>query len=240
MSDKPKVSKLSFKGDKPKKKKKRDRDDAGDDDDEEALAQAAAVSNDPLPGEGKLTSSGVVVMGHDTNFAEQIAVGDSLLVTVSDRFRNTHDDEMRVVNMVLGRSSLNLSAPFSCDLTAPTSFMVLKKAPDIEALKAARAAEKKRLKKLEEESSVVTCARVHCRLSFVLARLFSLADVAVLAFASLAHVHRQGAKGGQRAVEDVDAGDREGRVGHEQRGYACAARQGEARSALLERPDGVR
>ena len=88
MSDKPKVSKLSFKGDKPKKKKKRDREDAGDDDDEEALAQAA-VSNDPLPGEGKLTSSGVVVMGHDTNFAEQIAVGDSLLVTVSDRF-NTH------------------------------------------------------------------------------------------------------------------------------------------------------
>jgi hypothetical protein len=174
MSDKPKVSKLSFKGDKPKKKKKRDRDDAGDDDDEEALAQAAAVSNDPLPGEGKLTSSGVVVMGHDTNFAEQIAVGDSLLVTVSDRFRNTHDDEMRVVNMVLGRSSLNLSAPFSCDLTAPTSFMVLKKAPDIEALKAARAAEKKRLKKLEEESSVVTCARVHCRLSFALARLFIL------------------------------------------------------------------
>ena len=65
--------------------------------------------------------------------------GDSILVTISDRFRNTQTDESRVVNMVLGKSSLNLEAPFSCDVTSPTSFMVLKRAPDIAALQAARA-----------------------------------------------------------------------------------------------------
>jgi hypothetical protein len=137
------VGKLSFKGDKPKKKK-REREapeEANDDEDLEALAQE---SNEPLPGEGKLTSSGVVVMGHDSNFTAQLAVGDSLLVTVSDKFRNTQEEETRVVNMVLGRTSLNLEAPFSCDLTAPTAFLVLKRAPDIEALKAARSAAARR------------------------------------------------------------------------------------------------
>lgn len=145
--------KLSFKGDKEKKKKKREREPVEDDDDDLPLP----TSTEPFAGDGKLTTSGVVVMGHeDSNFAGQLAVGDSILVTVSDRFRNTQDDETRVVNMVLGKTSLNLEAPFSCDVTAPTSFMVLKKAPDLEALKAARAAEKRRMKQLEEEGASVT------------------------------------------------------------------------------------
>jgi hypothetical protein len=152
--------KLKLKGDKPKKKKKREReDDAGDDDDNDDLASLQAqgqLQNDPVPGEGKLTTSGVVVMGADTNFASELAVGDSLLVTISDRFRNVQSDESRIVNMVLGKSSLNLEAPFSCDVTSPTSFMVLKKAPDLEALRAARAEEKRRRKKAEEDSSTVT------------------------------------------------------------------------------------
>lgn len=151
--------KLSFKGDKPKKKKKREREDegdGGDDDDLLALQAAGAISADPVAGEGKLTTSGVVVMGVGTNFASELAVGDSLLVTISDRFRNVQSDETRIVNMVLGKTSLNLEAPFSCDVTAPTSFMFVKKAPDIEALRAARAEERKRIKKAEKESSSVT------------------------------------------------------------------------------------
>ena len=145
--------KLKFLGDKPKKKKKRNREELDDDDDDLPLP----TSVDPFAGDGKITTSGVVVMGHDgSNFAGQLAVGDSILVCVSDRFRNTQDDETRLVNMVLGKTSLNLEAPFSCDVTSPTSFMVLKKAPDMEALKAARAAERRRLKQLEEESSTVT------------------------------------------------------------------------------------
>ena len=146
--------KLSFKGDKPKKKKREREEQPGDEDDD---LSALPVTVDPFPGDGKLTTSGVVVMGHEgSNFAAQLAVGDSVLVTVSDRFRNVQEDETRVVNMVLGKSSLNLEAPFSCDVTAPTSFMILKKAPDIEALKAARAAERKRLQKLEAEGASMT------------------------------------------------------------------------------------
>lgn len=155
--------KLSFKGDKSKKKKKREREEdhgagSGGEDDEDLLALQAqgAASTDPVAGEGKLTTSGVVVMGLDTNFSKELSVGDSILVTVSDRFRNIQSDESRVVNMVLGRTSLNLEAPFSCDVTRPTSFMVMKKAPDIESLRRARAEEKKRQKQMEEESSTLT------------------------------------------------------------------------------------
>ena len=149
--------KLKLKGDKPKKKKRpRAEEGAADDDDDLALPEDAGGTLAPLPGEGQLTTSGVVVMGHGTSFSTQLAIGDALLVSVSDKFRNTQEDETRVVNMVLGKTSLNLEAPFTCDVTAPTSYMVLKRAPDLEALKAARAAERRRLKQLEEESSSVT------------------------------------------------------------------------------------
>ena len=53
-------------------------------------------------------------------------------------------------------ASLNLVAPFSCDVTSPTSFLILKRAPDIEALKAAKQAERKKQRQLEEEESTVT------------------------------------------------------------------------------------
>ena len=152
--------KLRLKGDKPKKRKKREREEDNCDDDDDAdlvaLQEQGALQNDPVAGRGKLTTSGVVVMGVDTDFSSELTVGDSLLVTISDRFRNVQSDEVRVVNMVLGKSSLNLEAPFSCDVTNPTSFMLLKKAPNLEALRAARAEEKRRQKKAEEESSMVT------------------------------------------------------------------------------------
>ena len=153
---------LKLKGDKPKKSSKKrlerdPRDDDGDDDEDLALqAAVSAAAAGPAPGKGRLTTSGVVVMGVDTDFSAEIKVGDSLLVTVSDRFRNMTTDESRVVNMVLGRSSLNIEAPFSCDVTSPTAFLVQKRAPDVEALKAARREERKRQRQAEEEESMVT------------------------------------------------------------------------------------
>jgi len=150
MSFKP--GKLNFKGDKPKKSKKRK--EQHDDDDDDIVVPDH--SSDPIPGEGKLTTSGVVVMGTETDFKGAVEPGDQLLVTISDRFRNTETVEQRVVNMVLGKTSLNLVAPFSCDVTSPTSFLILKRAPDIEALKAAKQAERKKQRQLEEEESTVT------------------------------------------------------------------------------------
>jgi len=108
-----------------KKKKKKRRHEAGEgaSDDEVAIPE---WNQDPLPGTGELTSSGVVVMGLDTAFDKELAVGDTLLVTVADRYRNTTSDESRVINMVLGKGSLNLEQPFSCDVSTAASFMFIK------------------------------------------------------------------------------------------------------------------
>jgi hypothetical protein len=124
--------KLSLKGvdggvEKKKKKKKRkdkDRGDAAAASDEEL--EMPEWSEDSMPGTGELTTSGVVVMGVGTAFDKELAVGDSLLVTVVDKYRNITSDESRVVNMVLGKGSLNLQQPFTCDISTPSSFMVLK------------------------------------------------------------------------------------------------------------------
>ena len=42
-----------------------------------------------------------------------------------------------------------MEAPFSCDLTSPTAFMLVKRKPDIEALKAARREEKRKSEMLQ-------------------------------------------------------------------------------------------
>jgi len=145
--------KLKLKGDveKPKKRKKHQEED----EDDEPI-EVPEYSSDPVVGTGKLTSSGVVIMGSGTDFSKELEIGDTLLVTVVDRFRNTQTDESRVVNMVLGKASLNIEAPFSCDLRTPTSFMFVKRKPDVEALKAARREAKRRSKALEADSNMVT------------------------------------------------------------------------------------
>lgn len=151
---------MRFKGENLKKKKKRDREPIGGPDNEEDAdlleLVGGAASSTPMAGEGQLTTSGVVVMGVGTNFSGELAVGDAILVTVFDRYRDLQSDEQRIVNMVLGKTSLNLEAPFSCDVTTPASFMYAKRKPDVDALRAARAEEKKRAKKLEAEASQVT------------------------------------------------------------------------------------
>ena len=171
---------------KKKKKKKRDHPADGAAGGSDSELEVPEWSDTPLPGTGELTSSGVVVMGHGTAFDRELSVGDSLLVTVTDRYRNTTVDESRVVNMVLGKGSLNLTQPFSCDVSAPISFMFvrcappllpsprstpptadrrpltgppyppLRKAPDMEALRAERDAKKARAARADQASKEVT------------------------------------------------------------------------------------
>ena len=154
------IMSLRFKGDPPKKKKRKERPDGGKADaaadEEEEEAQIADYSSDPAAGTGALMSSGVVVMGLDTDFVKELEVGDTLLVTVNDRFRNTSTDEARVVNMVLGKTSLNVNAPFSCDITSAAPFMFVKKQPDLEKLRAAKREKKRKEKERVEESRQVS------------------------------------------------------------------------------------
>ena len=153
---------LRFKGEAPKKKRKeRSMMPSGEDDEEADLAAAEAeYSADPISATGAITSSGVVVSGMDTEFSKELEVGDTILATVSDRFRQTTSDEARVVNMVLGKHSLGVNAPFSCDLTSATPFMVVKKKPDLEVLRAARRAKQKSAKEAVEGTKTVTYKKV--------------------------------------------------------------------------------
>jgi hypothetical protein len=70
-------------------------------------------------GKGKITTSGTVVMGFDTVFEKQLAVGDALLVVIPGQ---DDEEEMRVITMRLSNTSLNLSSAFSKNLTTPTVF----------------------------------------------------------------------------------------------------------------------
>jgi len=147
--------KLKLKGDKKVSKgKKRAAPEHGEGDDDDI--DVPSYSAEPIPGTGKLATSGVVVMGVETEFSKEISIGDTLLATVVDRYRNIEAQETRVVNMVLGKSSLNLESPFSCDITSPVVFLVIKKAPDITALRQARADERKRSKAAAEAMKEVT------------------------------------------------------------------------------------
>ena len=149
---------LRFKGDAPKKKRKERPMPTGDggDEDDAVAAAVAEYSADPISATGAIMSSGVVVSGLDTDFSKELEVGDTLLVTVNDRFRNTTSDEARVVNMVLGKTSLNLNAPFTCDLTSAAPFMVVKKKPDLEALRASSREKQKRAKEAADETKTVS------------------------------------------------------------------------------------
>ena len=157
-----KAMSLRFKGEAPKKKRKeRSMMPSGEDDEEADLAAAEAeYSADPISATGAITSSGVVVSGMDTEFSKELEVGDTILATVSDRFRQTTSDEARVINMVLGKHSLGVNAPFSCDLTSATPFMVVKKKPDLEVLRAARRAKQKSAKEAVEGTKTVTYKKV--------------------------------------------------------------------------------
>lgn len=95
-------------------------------------------ANDEVPqtrviledGDGLVQSSSTVLMGTDTRFRSQLAIGDVILVTVVDHYEETTAEEEREVRMVVGDTSCNLSAPFSCDVTDPTPFRVRKVVTD--------------------------------------------------------------------------------------------------------------
>ena len=149
--------KLHFKGVTKKSRKKKMRE-AEQPPSTATSSQLSAPSRslDPFGGTGKIKTSGVVVMGDDTDFASEIKVGDSIVASVVDRFRNTETSEERRVNMVLGKTSINIEAPFSCDLVQLTSFFVQPKPPDAEQI---RAAEEEKRRQSEEDklsSSILT------------------------------------------------------------------------------------
>ncbi len=81
-------------------------------------------------GQGKLTSSGTVLMGIDTKFNSCINVGDAIIVhipTNSENDDNETREEMRIITIRLSDTSASISSSFSLDLKIPTSFQYISK-----------------------------------------------------------------------------------------------------------------
>jgi hypothetical protein len=95
-----------------------------------AVAGAAPPALQIKTGSGKITSSGTVVTGHETRFLKEIHAGDAILVQVTSSSSNKNqqkEEEMRVVTMRLSDISLNLSSPFTQNLSTPVSFQYINK-----------------------------------------------------------------------------------------------------------------
>ena len=88
-----------------------------------------------LPGTGRITTSGrlieqvatslpkyftlgITVQGYETNFTEQLAPGDAIIVF----HPTTLQDETKIVRMVLSATSIGISSSFSTDLISTTAF----------------------------------------------------------------------------------------------------------------------
>ena len=100
-------------------------------------------------GTGRLSSSGTAVMGHETKFMDELAVGDALVIT----HPSTLVDETRIVKMVLSNVSISISSPFSTDLVTTCTFRYIS-APKVEESDDAKRAAEKRMKMTREDTAV--------------------------------------------------------------------------------------
>jgi len=72
-------------------------------------------------GQGRITTSGTVLTGHDTKLRSILRSGDAIIVVLNGQ------EEMRVVTMVLSDISGAISSPFSSDLKLPTRYRFVRK-----------------------------------------------------------------------------------------------------------------
>mmetsp|Transcript_11163 Transcript_11163/g.20901 ORF Transcript_11163/g.20901 Transcript_11163/m.20901 type:complete len:250 (-) Transcript_11163:821-1570(-) len=82
-------------------------------------------------GEGRITSSGTVLYGHETRFTSDFNAGDAILVNVPLEEDGTMREEMRVITMRLSDISASISSAFTNDLKTPTTFQFIRKPRDV-------------------------------------------------------------------------------------------------------------
>ena len=102
-------------------------------------------------GEGKITSSGTVLMGIDTKFNTCLNAGDAIIAKIpaSKEQGSSSNEEMRVVTMRLSDTSASISSSFSQDLKHPTSFQYITKPKNLQ-----KEREEKEKKKRMTESEI--------------------------------------------------------------------------------------
>ena len=103
------------KKDKKKKKDKRSRTGKTKGDEDDALLLDRHV------GMGRIVTSGTTVTGHGTSFNTQFSAGDAIgvLHPVSEK------EELKLVQFVLGKTSISISSPFSTDISDGIEFFYL-------------------------------------------------------------------------------------------------------------------
>lgn len=102
---------------KKKHKKEKERAAAAGVQDGNAMLAAQPTT---VPGSGSVLTSGTSVMGKGTKFSEEVHAGDTITVTNE----STLVEETRRVTMVLGPTSMALSAPFASDVVTHSDFVV--------------------------------------------------------------------------------------------------------------------
>lgn len=99
-------------------------------------------------GSGRITSSGQVVTGYETEFLQELRVNDALIIT----HPSTLMEETRIVKMIVSNKGLSLSSPFSTDLITTTRFRYIHPPEeDEEGGREAREEERRRQEKAGEE-----------------------------------------------------------------------------------------
>ena len=101
------------------------------------LSSASTQSQAQVPqgpviqiGQGRITSSGIVLYGHETKF-KTINAGDAILVDVPMDDGSSRE-EMRVLTIRLSDTSASISSAFSNDLKRPTPFKYIIKPRNIQ------------------------------------------------------------------------------------------------------------
>ena len=125
--DKVVKSKLKFKGalaskGLPSSSSKKRSFEASEDSSSAPTQDSSAHTIRVLAGEGRITSSGTTVHGHETKFMDQLSVGDAIIV----RHPTSLQDETKIVRMVLSNISIGISSAFSTDIISTTSFQFIK------------------------------------------------------------------------------------------------------------------
>lgn len=110
---------LKFKGE-SKKRKQRDKGNYCNETAETVTEEMHDVKI--LIGNGRITSSGTTIHGHETAFMDQLSVGDAVIISHPVSLV----DETKVVRMVLSNSSISVSSAFSSDLISTATFRYVK------------------------------------------------------------------------------------------------------------------
>ena len=101
-------------------------------------------------------SSGTTIYGHQTKFADELSVGDAIIIT----HPTSLVEETKIVKMVLSNVSISISSGFSTDLVSTTQFRFVK-APKPKGDAQADADAAKKAKVIPKDSEEVTLPRLY-------------------------------------------------------------------------------